>query len=447
MKMRGLLVAAIALAVVAGLVYWSEKKKKAEEGKPPADAPPKVLTIAEDQFQQIRMQKAGGGATVVVKGADNVWKITEPKPLAADKDAVSSLVSTLSSLSSDRLIEEKAADLAPYGLNAPGLEVTVGVKGGKSHKLMVGDDTPTGGGVFVRLDGDPRVFTVSSYVKTSLDKTSKDLRDKRLLTFDSDKLTRVELIAKGFPVEFGKNNQNEWQVLKPKPLRADGLQVDELVRKLKDAKMDTSVSDEDAKKAQTAFTAGARVAIANVSDATGTQSLEVRKDKDKNYYAKSSVVEGIYKVTGDLGDGLDKDLDSFRNKKIFDFGWSDPTKVEVRSGGAPVTYQKSGDKWMAGAKQMDSGSVQSLIDKLRDLASIKFLEQGGGDVAVEATVTSNDGKRVEKVAISKQGNNYYAKRENELTVYELDGKVVEELQKAAREVKEYQPPKDEKKKK
>ena len=53
----------------------------------------------------------------------------------------------------------------------------------------------------------------------------------------------------GEAIEFGKNNQNEWQILKPKPLRADGLQVDELVRKLKVAKMDTSVSDEDAKKA------------------------------------------------------------------------------------------------------------------------------------------------------------------------------------------------------
>ena len=40
------------------------------------------------------------------------------------------------------------------------------------------------------------------------------------------------------------------------------------------------------------------------------------------------MVEGIYKVASDLGDGLDKRLDDFRNKKLFDFGFSDPTKVE-----------------------------------------------------------------------------------------------------------------------
>ena len=40
----------------------------------------------------------------------------------------------------------------------------------------------------------------------------------------------------------------------------------------------------------------------SVSDSAGTQMIEVRKDKDKNYYTKSSVVEGIYKVANDLGE-------------------------------------------------------------------------------------------------------------------------------------------------
>src|SRR5439155_20248239 len=164
---------------------------------------------------------------------------------------------------SDRLIEEKTADLAPYGLVTPSLEVIVTKKDGKTEDLLVGDDTPTGGGSFVKLKNDPRVFSVYSGVKSSLDKTSKDLRDKRLLTFDSDKLTRVELQAKGQSVEFGKNNQNEWQILKPKPLRADASQVEDLVRKLKDAKMDTSVSDEDAKKAVAAFFSETRADEAN----------------------------------------------------------------------------------------------------------------------------------------------------------------------------------------
>ena len=441
MKFRGLLIAVVVLAALGGLVFWSNKREKAAAGKPSADQPPKILSVPEDQFKTLALKKKDE-TTRLTKSDAGKWEILEPKKLNADQDSVSSLVSTLSSLSSDRLIEEKAADLTQYGLNAPSLEVDVTKKDGKTDKLLLGDDTPTGGGVFAKLDGDPRVFTVASYVKSSLDKGAKDLRDKRLLTFDSDKLTRVELQAKGQSIEFGKNAQNDWQILKPRPLRADGTQVDDLVRKLKDAKMDTSVSDTDAKKAPAQFASGARVAVVSVSDSSGTQQLEVHRDKDKNYWARSSVVEGVYKLPSDVGDGVDKDLESFRNKKLFDFGWNDPTKVQV----GQAVYQKSGEKWMSGSKQMDSSSVQSLIDKLRDLSAAKFAENAAGGLLLEATVTSNDGKRVEKVIVSKQGSTYFARRENEPSIYELDSKAVEDLQKAASEVKEYQAPKNEKKK-
>jgi hypothetical protein len=301
--------------------------------------------------------------------------------------------------------------------------------------VVVGDATPTNSGNYAKLPGSPKVYTIATYVKTGLDKTANDLRDKRLLTFDSDKITRVLLAAKGAPVEFGKNAQNEWQILKPSPLRADATQVDSLVSKLKDAKMDATISDDDAKKAAAGFASGTKVAVATVSDSSGDQSLEVRRDKDKNYYAKSSVVEGFYKLPSDAGDALDKGLDDFRNKKLFDFGFSDPGKIELKG----ATYTKSGDKWMSGAKTMDNGSVQSLIDKLRDLAATKFADKSAGDPVWEASVTSNEGKKVEKVTIRKQGSEYFAQREGEPSIYELDAKAVDDLQAAASAVKEAVP--------
>jgi hypothetical protein len=54
-------------------------------------------------------------------------------------------------------------------------------------------------------------------------------------------------------------------------------------------------------------------------------------------------------------------------------------------------------------------------------------------------VTSNDGKRVEKVTITKQGADYFATRENEPSIYVLDAAAVEDLQKSAADVKEAAP--------
>ena len=128
-------------------------------------------------------------------------------------------------------------------------------------------------------------------------------------------------------------------------------------------------------------------------------------------------------------------MDDFRNKKLFDFGFSDPNKVDVQG----KVYTKTGDKWMSNGKTMDNSTVQTLIDKLRDLTATKFAEKGGGQPVFEATVVSNSGKRIEKVMITKQGAQYFAQREGEPSIYELDSKVVEDLQKAASDVKEAAP--------
>ena len=430
MKPTGLLIAVVVLAALAGAVIWSNKKQAAK-AKEPSTTSAKIVSIPDDQIKEIRLKKASGDS-VDLRRENGKWAIAEPKALPADSDAMSSLTSTLSSVTADTTVEDNATDLASFGLANPSLDVQVTKKDGKTVDLLIGDDTPNNSGAYAKVANDPHVYTVASYIKSSLDKKPDDLRDKRLLPFESDKLTRVEFDAKGQAVEFGKNGQGDWEILKPRPLRADGGQVDTLVGKLRDAKMDLSLApDEAAKK----FAAATKVASASVTDNAGTQTLEVRKDKDNTYYAKGSGVEGIYKIASDVGDGLNKGLEDFRNKKLFDFGFSDPSKVVLQN----ATYTKSGDKWTSGAKNLDNSSVQDLIDKLRDLAATKFAEKGGGQPVFEAAVTSNNGKRVEKVTITKLGEQYFAQRENEPSIYELDGKAVADLQKAASSVKEAAP--------
>jgi hypothetical protein len=434
-KPNGLLVAVVVLAAIGGGVYWSNKHKASEGAKPPAanTDSAKILTIPEDQFKEIKIAKKDAEPTIVSKTGDK-WSLTLPKAMPADQDAVTSMVSTLSALNADRVVDEKPADLAPFGLTTPKELITITKKDGKTTTLDVGDDSPVGSGVFAKLEGDPRVFVIPSYTKTNFDKTGKDLRDKRLLTFNADKLTSLALSAKGQMFEFGKNAQNDWAIVKPKPMRADGSQVEDIIRKLKDVKMDTSVSDEDAKKASAAFLGSPKVADVTVVDNSGPQTLEVRKDKDKNYYAKSSAVEGIYKVASDVGDALDKSPDDFRSKKLYDFGFTEPSKIQLQN----ATYQKTADKWMSGSTEMDSISIQGLIDKLRDLSATKFADKAGGSEVFEAAVTANDPKnnpRTEKVTITKDGDKYYGVRAGEPGVYELDAKAVEDLQKAASGVK------------
>jgi hypothetical protein len=455
MRFRGLLVAVVLLVALGVGLYFSNKEKAAEAARPSADTPPKILALTESDISKIVLKKKNAEPAVLEK-ANNKWQITAPKPYTADQDTVNQLASSAANVSSDRVVEDKASNLSGYGLNAPSLEVDITGKGGKVSKLEIGDDAPTGNSSYAMLQGDPRVFTVASYVKSGLDKSVNDLRDKRLLTFDQDKLSRVELIAKKQDIEFGRD-KDRWQIVKPRPLRAEGIQVDELLRKLKDGRMDPALSDDEAKKAAAAFASGTPVATVKLTDPSGTQQIEIRKSTaagksaaaDRSaagantsfYYAKSSVVPGVYKVTEELAMGVDKSLDDFRNKKLFDFGFNDPSKIEMHANGKFFGFTKGGDDWFSNGKKMDQTSLQSFLDKLRDLSASKFIDTGSlGAPAIDITVVSNSGKQTEKLLIAKQGTDYIAQRENEPALYGLDAKTVDELTQAASDVKPAPPP-------
>jgi hypothetical protein len=300
MKGRGLIIAVIILAVLAGILYWSQHRTPPAESAAVSPAAPAILKIDPSAVTQLVLKQKGSDP-VTLKKTEGKWQITEPKPYRADQEAVAGVLSTLSALSADRVVEDKAADRKQYGLEEPAAEVDVGTR-----QLMLGDDTPAGGDVYAGVAGDPRVFTVSSYTKTSLTKSLNDLRDKSLLTLNPDKVSRVELLKKGQDLEFDRTKDG-WRILKPSASPADATAVNDLVRSLTGAKMDLSA-------VATGFAQATPIGTAKLTGDSGVQILEVRKNKD-DYYAKSSATEGTYKVDSILGQAFDKKLDDFQTKK------------------------------------------------------------------------------------------------------------------------------------
>jgi len=437
-----MLIAAVLLAVLGIALWWSNRAEKAKEGQPAADGPPRILAIAADTVREFAIQRRGEAPTVVQFNDKGKWVITQPKPLPADTVAVAGVTNTALKLDSERVVDPNVSDLASYGLAPAVLEVKITQKDGKTSKLLIGENTPAGGAVYAKLDSDPRLFTINSTNKVSFDKDFKDLRDRHLLTFTEDKLSKVELTARKQSFEFAKAGEGEWRITAPKPMRGNAAQVEDLVLKLRNAQMDASFTDDDAKKAAAAFAAAASTAVVKVTDQDGTKTFEIRKAKD-DYYVKSSTLAGVYKVGKDLGDGLDKPLDDFRNKKIFDFGFNDPTHIEIADGPKTPVYDKSGETWMSAGKKIDSTSMQAFIERLRDLSATKFVETGFTTPVVTLTVVSNQGKRREKVEIAPaaSGGNFLARHDGDASFYELAANVVKELRQAVGDVREAQPEK------
>jgi len=243
----------------------------------------------------------------------------------------------------------------------------------------------------------------------------------------------VELDVPGKPaIEFGRSGANDWQILKPQTMRADSFQVEQLTGKMKSVTLDPEM---DSAKAASAFASAQPVATVKITGEEGPLSIEIRKNKD-DVFAKSSQADGIYKVNKDAADDLAKNVDDFRNKKLFDFGFSDPTRIEFKDASKDTVWEKSGDKWTSGGKTIDSVSIQNLIDKLRDLSATKFTDSFSGAYPIEITVVSDSGKRTEHARIGPSGPAYLAHRDGDASIYQIEADPMKGVIQAAADVKE-----------
>ncbi len=282
MKMRQLLAAAIVLAALSATLYWSNHRKPIDDSAAAGSSvTTKIISLKQDDVSKLEIKKPNADAVVLNRAGVDKWKITSPLPLAADQGPVSTILYTLSPLDNATVIEEKPGDLKAYGLAEPAVSVSATGKDGKTQTILVGDDTPTGGAAYAMLSGDPRVFSVSSSTKASLNKGLSDLRDKRLLPVDFEKILSLQVTGPKLDLTFGSDN-GRWTIRNPKNIRGDTSKLENVIEKLKVADMDPSTTDAERKKAASLFASGSVVGTIKATDASGTQELRVRTPGSKN---------------------------------------------------------------------------------------------------------------------------------------------------------------------
>ena len=434
MKFRTLIAAFLLCAALAALLYWSNRRESAQDSaSAAANASSKVLSLDPQNITRLEISKTGAEPVIVTRNPAGKWKLTSSGSLDVDEDALSSVLSTLASLDSVRLLEEKVGDLKPFGLADPPFRVTAATKDGKTHKLLIGDDTPTGQGTYAKLDGDPRLFLVATSTKASLDKNAPDLRNTLLLPLDFTQISRMELHGPNLEIAFGRVN-GDWVLHEPKNVRVDSSKMEAVIQRIKGAKIDYDVSSAQAKTLAAAFAAATRLGTIKGTDEYGSEELEIRRSKDV-YYAKPTAVAGVYKLSNDLGKDLEKNLEDFLERMIFNMGPEYAEKVELRNGDKVYSLTHRDTEWRLDGKKMNQSSVEFFVDWTRRLTSKQFVQTGYGAPTIEITLTYRSGSQVEKAGFVKSGENYIAKRENEPALYLVEGESMNALLKAAEEMK------------
>ena len=84
MKSSGLIIAAVVLAALTGVLYWSNHHPPSgDTTKASLDTPPKILALKQEDISKIAIRKKGGQELDLAKGDAGKWQITAPKLLGS----------------------------------------------------------------------------------------------------------------------------------------------------------------------------------------------------------------------------------------------------------------------------------------------------------------------------------------------------------------------------
>jgi hypothetical protein len=430
----GLLTVLIALGAY---LYFVESKRTPGDA---AEKKDKVFTVEADKIEEVTI-KSEAGETTTLKKAGTEWQMVAPAPAPVDVAEVSGITSNLSTLEQQRVIDENPSDLARFGLTEPRIQVTFKA-GGQEQKLLIGSKTPTGSDLYAKTAAEPKVFLIASYLDSTFNRTTFDLRDKSALKFDRDSADSLEVATADRPLKFAKSN-GEWQVTQPPVSRSDPAAIEGLITRLASLQMKTLAAAEPADLKSYGLDRPAASVRIGTGSSLATLLLGSAAEEG-SVYAKDASRPAVFTVEATLLEDLKRDAGAYRQKDLFDARAFNTTRVEVARGGAGQVFEKTTvkdkdgkeeQKWRQTApagKDVDGSKVDALLSSLTGARADSFVDRIPAAAKPDAVfgVKFDEGRKDERVTFLRAGADAYAVRDDAEGGAKIPAAVLDEILKA-----------------
>ncbi len=468
-NLLGLLVAAIvagALGLYAyfGVMKGDERKALQKETEERLYAAPGAEKDAGGVELTALTVEAKGELTELTR-QDGRWRLTRPVVANADRAAVDGLVSQLTGAKFKSVVEEQPteADLKRYGLSPPKFTVRAKAVGAPDLVLYGGLENTFDGSVYLRREGDPKVYAAEGGVRWSLERGAFDLREKELLAVDEPSLKKLTLKTKAGTTALERVDGKRWRLTAPAPAAADSAALSALVNGLKTERALAFLEEtpelkkalETAPAADATFTTEAgevrlRLAEATVGGEKKTVSLKETPGSRVLAEVSANALAVLSKSPADLKD-----------KAVLSFKKEDVARVTFSPGGgaAAVVVERvaadagAAEDWRVSAPQAGPAKKFKLSSVLWTLESLKALappQERARELkklqlderARRITLSDSAGKTLAELALGgdvpgKSGSAYV--RAGKDTVAEVDGTRLAELPWSAAELLEGAP--------
>ncbi|MCE9668242.1 DUF4340 domain-containing protein [Myxococcus stipitatus] len=400
--LAGLLATAAVSAGVALPACDGRKKSDADASRPQAVAeklfePRTPRGAPAPVFTHITV-RAQGDTTELARGPDGKWTLTAPVNARAEDTAVEAILATLESSKSSTLVDASPTDAAleKYGLKTPVFTVTARTHSdlpdaAQAVTLHGGVENTFDGSVYVRREGDPRVYAAQGSVRWSLDRGTFALRAKEFLGgLDAASFATIEvrLPGQGYTLERVPGDK-AWRLVKPVAERADEAKVSALLSDLKDQRALAFPVDSAPVRKKLGLEAPAVDARFTPTSGEPVRVRMSRAEVDGEPRVFALREQGAVAVLGEVPEGalsvLDVDARALKDRHVLVFRREDVRRVVFHpGGGAPsITVEsRSADDAGTGAWEVTAPSsgkahhfrMVALLRALHALRASAFVE-------------------------------------------------------------------------
>jgi len=396
-----LAVLAVLFAVVLYFDSAGEKKKAAEE---------KTNTLISLTAGDVRKASLVRDNMTLTFERDEAgpWRLTSPIQAAADEYEVNGLVDAIASLRLERVVEEAAKDPAAYEI--PKIEVSLWAKGQEAPvRLLVGMENPLDKSLFAKRDDDPRVVLLPSTLKSTLEKTVFDFRQKDVFKFAAADVQTIRVKSKNAAWRAAREEAG-WSLESPVAARAAKSKIDSLLDSLSALRAKAFVAEEKTPAALEDFGLGKPAyEVALSLPAANQEIIFILSQEGEANYATTSQSSKIITFEGTLLADLDRAVDDVRERKVAEFYSWEADRIALKRDGVEIAAvkEKAGDteKWVLedpAKEEADRTKIEEFIRKVEGLEAAAFIDEPGPlaahgvDPGAEIRVRTKDPQGLEK---------------------------------------------------
>ena len=273
-----------------------------------------VLEFPKESAQEIAIDR--DGKTFVCKKDEDShipkWNMTSPVNMEADINSVNQVVWNLSFLVVSKIIDLSAEDLGMYGLDSPGLKVSVTYEdsGSASGDIEKGDLTSpkervtktllVGGKLepeneksnyYAKFAGEDIIFQIGW---PDVRDYSVELVTKTLFNLDTSEVKSLKIKLPEKEMSFLRNSDNKWEMMLPENKLLKGNFADRIVSAMNSLKAVSIVQYSSDNLSE--YGLDMPLFSVTVSSGDGEDSLLVGKEDESNCFVMSKATNFIYLI-------------------------------------------------------------------------------------------------------------------------------------------------------